>query len=106
MFQLQHQNGELIEAEWCIYASIKHINIASGNGLLPVQHQVVILTNAAILSIRPQGTYFDEIWFKIQKFSFKEINLKMSSVKWQPFCLGLNVFGVVQQIQTDKVPQH
>ena len=29
--------------------------------------------------------------FKILKFSFKEMHLKMSSAKWRPFCLGLKV---------------
>ena len=35
-------------------------------------------------------TYFSEIIFKIQNFSFKEMHLKMSSAKWQALCLGLN----------------
>ena len=29
--------------------------------------------------------------FKIQKFSLKKMHLKMSSWKWEPLCLGLNV---------------
>ena len=33
---------KLIEAEWCIYASVKHTNIASDNSLLPVWHQAII----------------------------------------------------------------
>ena len=28
---------------------------------------------------------------QIQKFSFKEMRLQMSSAQWRPFCLGLNV---------------
>ena len=28
---------------------------------------------------------------KVRKFSFTELPLKMSSAKWQPFCLGLNM---------------
>ena len=60
--------------------------IGSDNGLSPGQHQAVIWTSAAILSIRPEGTYFSEILFKIKKFSFKKIYSK-----WQPFCLCLNV---------------
>ena len=31
-----------------------------------------------------QGTYFNDILFKIQKFSFKEMHLEMSA-KWRPF---------------------
>ena len=41
------------EAVWCIYASVQHANIASDNGLSPVQRQAIIWTNAAILSIIP-----------------------------------------------------
>ena len=28
---------------------------------------------------------------EIQTFSFNKMHLKMSAVKWRPFCLGLNV---------------
>ena len=31
------------------------------------------------------------MFFWIQTFLFKEIHFKMSSVKWHPFCLGLDV---------------
>ena len=65
--------------------------IGSDDGLSPGQRQVIIQTNAAILWSRPLGTYFSEILIKILKFSFKEMNLKMSSTKWQLFCLRLNV---------------
>ena len=41
------------EAEWRIYASVQHTNIASDSGLSPIQHQAIIWTNAAILLIRP-----------------------------------------------------
>ena len=37
------------------------------------------------------GTNFNEIVIEINIISFKKINLKMSSGKWRPFCLGLNV---------------
>ena len=47
--------------------------IGSDNGLSPVQRQASIRTNAVLLSIRPQGTYFDEISTKIQIFSFNKI---------------------------------
>ena len=38
-----------------------------------------------------QRTYFSKIWSKIQQFSLKKMHLKMSSGKWQPFCLCFNV---------------
>ena len=34
--------------------------ICSGNGLLPIQHQATIKTNAGLQSITPCGTYFNE----------------------------------------------
>ena len=65
--------------------------IGSDNGLSPGQRQAIIWTNAGILLIGPWGTNFSEILIGIQTFSFKKIHLKMSSAKWRPFCLGLNV---------------
>ena len=35
------------------------------------------------------GIYFGEIWIKIQQFSLKKMNLKMSAKGW-PFCLSLS----------------
>ena len=65
------------------------INV-SDNGLSPGRRQAIIWTNAGILLIGPLRTNFSEILIGIQKFSFKEMRLKMSSAKWCPFCLGLN----------------
>ena len=65
--------------------------IGSDNGLLPGQCQAITWTNAVILLIGPLGTNFSEILIVIHTFSFKKIYLKMSSGKWRPFCLGLNV---------------
>ena len=39
-------------------------------------------------SIGPLGTNSYEILIKIQNFSFTKMHLKISSVKWQPFCPG------------------
>ena len=65
--------------------------IASDNGLSPGQRQATIWTNAGMLLIWPWWTNFSEILIRIQTFSFKKMHLKMSSAKWRPFCLGLNV---------------
>ena len=62
------------------------------NSLSPGRRQAIISTNAGILLIGPLGTNFSEILSEIQSFSFKKMHLKMSSVKWRPFCFGLNVF--------------
>ena len=53
----------------------------SDNGLSPGRRQAIIRTNAGILLIRPLGTKFSEILFKILIFSFKKMRLKMSSAK-------------------------
>ena len=49
-----------------------------------------IWTNAGILLIRTLGTNFSGILSEIRALSFKKIELKMSSAKWRPFCLGMN----------------
>ena len=64
--------------------------IGSGNGLSPGRRQAITWTNAGILLIGPLGTNFSEILIEIPTFSFKKMRLKVSSAKWQPFCLGLN----------------
>ena len=35
--------------------------------------------------VGPLGTNFSETLFEIHRFSFKKMNLKLSSAKWQPF---------------------
>ena len=65
--------------------------IGSDNGLSPGRRQAIIWTNAGILLIWPLGTNYSEMSIDIQTFSFKKIHFKMSSGKWRPFCLGLNV---------------
>ena len=70
---------------------VKLTIIGSDNGLSPGRCQAIIWTNAGILLIGPLGTNFNEILIGIQTFSFKKMHLKMSSAKWRPFCLGLNV---------------
>ena len=67
--------------------------IGSDNGLSPGRRQAIIWTIAGILLIGPWGTNFSEIFISIHTFSFKKIQLKMSSGKWRPFCLGLNVLN-------------
>ena len=65
--------------------------IGSDNGLAPGRRRTIIWTNDGILLIGPLGTNFSEILIGIQTFSFKKMRLKISSAKWRPFCLGLNV---------------
>ena len=65
--------------------------IGSDNGLSPDRLQAIIWTNAGILLIGPLGTNFSDILIEFLAFWFKKMRLNVSSAKWRPFCLGLNV---------------
>ena len=67
----------------------KLTTIGSDNGLSPDRRQAITWTNAGILLIGPLRTNISEILIEILAFSFKK--MRMSSAKWRPFCLGLNV---------------
>ena len=69
----------------------KLTTMASNNGLSPGRHQAIIWNNAGILSFGLLGTNFTENLIEILTFSFKKMRSKVSSAKWRPFCLGLNV---------------
>ena len=72
---------------WChIYASVNGVNIGSDNGLLPIQRQAIIKTNAGLLSIGPLVTNFIEILIRLRNISLTKRHMKISSVKWWPFC--------------------
>ena len=101
----QQNGGHFVSASMCWgaparlthWGRVTHIYvgkptiIGSDNGLSPGQRQAIIWNNAGLLLIEPSGTNFSEISIVIQTFSFKKIHLNMSSAKWRPFCLGLNV---------------
>ena len=75
--------------------------IGSDNGLSPGQRQAIIWKNAGLLLIELLGTNVSEISIGIQTFSFKKMHLNMSSAKWCPFCLGLNVLTAMILIMYD-----
>ena len=82
------------------------IIIGLDNGLSPGRRQAIIWTNAGTLLIGPLGTNFSEILIGIQTFSFKKMHLKMSSVKWRLFGLGLNELkgeGEPRTTRADKI---
>ena len=97
------QQANADPVHWHIYASLTHwgrvmhiciiklTTIGSDNGLLPGRRQAIIWTNAGIVLIGPLGTNFIETLIEMHTFSLKKMHLKMSSGKWRPFCLGLNV---------------
>ena len=81
-----------MEVERRIYICASKLTIiGSDNGLLPGRRQAIIWTNTGILLIWTLGTTFSGILSEIHTFSFKKIHLNMSSAKWLPFCLALNV---------------
>ena len=70
--------------------------IGSDNGLSLGRRQGIIWTNAGILLFEPLWTNFREILIETYTFSLKKMGMKMSSAKWRPFCLGLNVWTGMQ----------
>ena len=96
-----HGNLENVLSRICVnlthWGRVTHICVSnlniidSDNGLSPDRRQAIIWTNAGILLIGPLGTNFSEILIAILKVSFKKMRLKVSSAKWRPFCIGLNV---------------
>ena len=77
---------------WVTHICVSELTIiGSDNGLSPGRRQAIIWNNAGLLLIESLGTNFSEISTGIQTFSFKKMHLNMSSAKWRPFCLSLNV---------------
>ena len=76
--------------------------IGSDNGLSPCRRQAITWTNAEILFTGPFGTNFSDILIKIHTFLLNKMHGKMSSGKWRPFCLGLNVLRQFHSIHYTK----
>ena len=78
---------------WVINMYVSKLNtIGWDNGLSPDRRQAIIWSNAGILLAGPLGTNLSEI--SIETFSFKKRHLKVSSAKWRPLCLRLNVLKI------------
>ena len=77
--------------EWLIFASVNKPSLVQ---ILACRHGI-IWTYAGKLLTGPLETKFSEILIEIDTFSFKQMHLKMSSLKCRPFCLGLYVFKLV-----------
>ena len=67
--------------------------IGPNNGLSPGWRQAISWTDAEILLIEPLETNFNETLIEVVLFSFTKMRLELSSAKWRPFCLGLNVLN-------------
>ena len=74
--------------------------IGSDNGLSPGRRQATIWTNAGIL-IWPSGTNFSEMLIEFHTFSVNEMHMKRSSAIRRPFCLGLNVLILEENLPSD-----
>ena len=81
-----HCEGNLTHWGRVMHICVSKVTIiGSDNGLSPGRRQATIWSNAGILLIRPLGTNFCEILIGVQTFSFRKMELKMSSAKWRPF---------------------
>ena len=87
----------ILETPLTHWSRVTHICVSdliitgSDNGLSPGRFQDSVLTNAGILLNCTLQTNVMEILSKIHSFSFKKIHFKMSSAKWQWFCVAFNV---------------
>ena len=100
---LRDQSSHFSRAVWSLdmmlihWGRVTHIRVSrltitgSDNCLSPGRRQAIIWTNAEILLIGRLGTNFSENLIEILTFAFTKMRLKVSSAKWRPFCLGLNV---------------
>ena len=67
------QNIPLTHLPKCrIYASVKRVSIGSDNVLTPVWRQVIIWTNAHLLSIGPLEENFSEMQSKYKRFQSRK----------------------------------
>ena len=100
VFCAQSLNSDMRRLNLTHWGRVTHICvgkltiIGSDNGLSPERRQAIIWTNAGLLLIGPLGTNVSEISIEISTFSFKKMRLKVSSAKWRPFRLGLNVLMI------------
>ena len=87
-----YSNSGLTHWSWVTHICVSELTIiGSDNGLSPERGQAIIWTNAGILLFRALGINFSEILSKIHIFSVKKMLVKISSGKWRPLCLGLNM---------------
>ena len=73
------------------FHSLHWFYINSDNGLSPSWHPPINWTKAGMFLTGPLETNLSEILIKIHTFSLKKMHLKLSSGKWWPVCLSLNV---------------
>ena len=92
----------LTYGSWVTHICVSKLTIiGSDNGLSPGRRQAIIWTNAGILLIGTLGTNFSEILIECHSFSFKKMHMNMSSGKWRPSCLSLNMLKFSSCIRED-----
>ena len=62
--------------------------------LVHVRCLAIIWTDVGLLSMGPWRSYFNKILIKIQQFTLKRMHVRMSSAKYWPSYLGLNMLIV------------
>ena len=86
---------ELTHWGWAMHICFSRLTIIGSNiGLLSGQCQAIIWNNNGLLLIVTLGSNFNEILIEMYIFSLWKMHLNISSVKWWPFCLSLNVLNV------------
>ena len=98
---------QLISPRWCIYMSERWVSIGSDNGLAPVWHQAISWINTDLLSVRPLGTNFSEIWIKIRTLnSLKcmwKYHLRMAFILFRGKWINSVLRGPVQKKHNNSV---
>ena len=78
---------KLTKAKWCIYASVSDVfHPWFLLGTKPLSEPMMVY--CLLVSNGPSGINFNGIWIKIQQFSFKKMDLKMSYITLQSFCFS------------------
>ena len=76
-----------------------NVILDSGNDLSPVRRQAITRTNADYLSSTPQETDLSVVLIKkVREILFKNMHLKITSAKYQPFWPCLNVKPLVKVV--------
>ena len=88
---------ELIEAEWRIYAAanippLLQIMACRLFGAKPLSEPML-----SYCQLDPKEYISVKFYLKFKTFHSRKRHLRMSSAKWQPFCLNLNVLTLMPQ---------
>ena len=92
--KLPDLSGSIVSVHW---GRVTHICVSeltiigSDNGYSPVLAPSHYLNQCWNIINSTPIKKFSQILIEIHTFSFKKMHLKMSSGKWRPFCLGLNM---------------